>query len=850
MSAMGMTFAQDITSRLSFRRFTTLDGLPQMQTESVWQDARGYIYVGTLSGFARYDGLMMMPYMQGRRVNIVSFCEIGDEVRAMGFGRYWIFDDGHLSLRQMDPNGQLMLNNFNSPDLPQGTILLEDKQETHRRLCRWRKDFCDTLSADPMLDKMTPDRKLYMDSTTLYIPTEEGLYVSDHQQFRLLSKKNDVYSLHRMGKTLYAFAGDGIYTVSGHGLTLLLEYQFEAPDYGLFARHDHHGRLIIADSHTLYVYDGKKVEKMASGFNLVKGMLIDRWNRLWMATYQGLYCFFTMDFQNHSLTDTNDIVRAVAVDGNGQLVMGTLNGKVLVDGEVICNSSSNFYIPGAAVVDGKVYLAGKEGIQQVDGKQVRTVGQPYERYQFITEAFGKVVFGTRNMVLMYDPSTERTDTLTADLPHSWCAAADSDGQLWVGSTYGLFRLSHQASAPWTAENVEYSQKLTISAMDSDRDGNVLFSSGDSLFLIRHGELEPLNKALPQLAGHEIRSLHISPKGFLVIAVMDGIFLARHDSQWNLSNVYFVNHQNGFTIIEPQMSPMAETADGTVWLAGLEEMASFAPERLLQSLKDDMVVTPPLKWWQHWWVWLAALVLLGMGIWMTARRMERLRNKKAMEVLRREKMQKELQINAIRLKSIPHFNSNVLSGIEYFVMNHSVEKATYYLGLYSKFTNSTLADIDRPARSVQEEVDYLENYMKLEKMRYGEKLTYNIYVDEDVNPQTLLPNMLLHTYCQNAIKHGISPKETPGNVDVGIHHFVRDGHDWVRVVVTDDGIGRAAAASLHKKSSKMGLSILMEQIALHNQMNKYAIQQHVEDINTNGLTGTRYVMEIPTEYKYD
>lgn len=847
---MGMAFAQDITSRLSFRRFTTLDGLPQMQTETVWQDERGYIYVGTLSGFARYDGLMMMPYMQGRRVNIVSFCEIGDEVRAMGFGRYWIFDDGHLSLRQMDPNGQLMLNNFNSPDLPQGTILLEDKQETHRRLCRWRKDFCDTLSADPMLDKMTPDRKLYMDSTTLYLPTEEGLYVSDHHHFRLLSKKDDVYSLHRMGKMLYAFAGDGIYTVSSHGLTLLVEYQFEAPDYGLFARYDHRGRLIIADSHTLYVYDGKKVEKMASGFNLIKGMLIDRWNRLWMATYQGLYCFFTMDFQNHSLTDANDIARAIAVDGNGQLVMGTLNGKVLVDGEVICNSSSNFYIPGAAVVDGKVYLAGKEGIQQVDGKQVRTVGQPYERYQFITEAFGKVVFGTRNMVLMYDPSTERTDTLTADLPHSWCAAADADGQLWVGSTYGLFRLSHQASAPWTAENVEYSQKLTISAMDSDRDGNVLFSSGDSLFIIRHGVVEPLNKALPQLAGHEIRSLHISPKGFLVIAVMDGVILARIDSQWNVSDVYFVNHQNGLTIIEPQMSPMAETADGTVWLAGLEEMTSFSPERLLQSLKDDMVVTPPLKWWQHWWVWLAALVLLGVTIWMTARRLERLRNKKAMEALRREKMQKELQINAIRLKSIPHFNSNVLSGIEYFVMNHSVEEATYYLGLYSKFTNSTLADIDRPARSVREEVDYLENYMKLEKMRYGEKLTYNIHVDEDVNPQTLLPNMLLHTYCQNAIKHGISPKETPGNVDVGIEHFVRDGHDWVRVVVTDDGIGRAAAASLHKKSSKMGLSILMEQIALHNQMNKYAIQQYVEDINTNGITGTRYVMEIPTGYKYD
>ncbi len=56
-----------VESNLSHRRFTTNDGLPQMQTETVWQDSRGYIYFGTLSGFVRYDGRTMTPFLGGRR---------------------------------------------------------------------------------------------------------------------------------------------------------------------------------------------------------------------------------------------------------------------------------------------------------------------------------------------------------------------------------------------------------------------------------------------------------------------------------------------------------------------------------------------------------------------------------------------------------------------------------------------------------------------------------------------------------------------------------------------------------------------------------------------------------------
>ena len=82
----------EVVSSLSFRRFTTQDGLPQMQTEAVWQDQQGYIYIGTLSGFVRYDGRSFTPLLRGRRENIVAFRQVDDQVRALGFRRQWLVD--------------------------------------------------------------------------------------------------------------------------------------------------------------------------------------------------------------------------------------------------------------------------------------------------------------------------------------------------------------------------------------------------------------------------------------------------------------------------------------------------------------------------------------------------------------------------------------------------------------------------------------------------------------------------------------------------------------------------------------------------------------------------------------
>lgn len=843
-----------LESELGFRRYTTLDGLPQMQTETVWQDSRGYIYIGTLSGFVRYDGRTLTPFLQGRRENIVGFQEVDGKVRALGFVRQWMQKGKRLEYGPIDPGGGLLLNNLNAADLPPCHLLLEDREERNRVLCRLTEDGWEPLADSPLLDGMTPDRKLYLDGTGLYVPTPQGLYRTEGYQTHLLSRKTDVYSLIRTADGLLALAEDGVWQVTRDSLVLQYACRFPDPDYGLSVRQDSHGRLLIADAHTIWRYDARDPEPMrrlVTGINLIRGLFIDRWDRLWAATYQGAYCFFHGNFTNHRLTDRNDIVRAVGVS-DGRLVTGTLNGKVLVDGESVHEQAGNFYAAGAAVLQGRVYLAGNGDIAAVEGKTLRWLGFPRDSYRFVTADAERLVIGTRGSVLAWHPENGRLDTLTADIARPWCAAGDGQGRLWVSGTAGLFCLTRDLAGKPSVRLVKPTPGTqVITAMASDGQGRVCFARGDSLFLIHGGVQRAMDETRSVLSGHEIRSVHVSARDYLVAAAIDGLLVARLDSAGRSGDIHWFDRENGFTTIEPLQGPMAEDGRGRVWLAGLEDMVSFDPAQLLSDNQEPTVVPELRPWWQRPWLWLAVAGVLSVIVGWCVRLLERRRNRLSMERLDREKRQKELQLSAVRLKAIPHFHANVLAAIEYFVLNNSADEASHYLKLYSDFTNKTLSDIDRPARSVAEEVDYVRSYLELERLRYGERLHYSILVSPEVDPQALLPNMLLHTYCENAVKHGIAAKAGPGNILVAVSRERRDGVEGILAAVSDDGIGRAEAARSGGYSSKQGLKILQQQIELYNRANRHPIIQGVTDLadEAGRPVGTRFETWVPSDFQF-
>lgn len=208
--------------------------------------------------------------------------------------------------------------------------------------------------------------------------------------------------------------------------------------------------------------------------------------------------------------------------------------------------------------------------------------------------------------------------------------------------------------------MDYQQKLIVTTMERDAQGNIIFASKDSLFIIQDSLVTPID--MPELTGHEVRSLHVSPKGFLVTAVIDGLFVSRIKKDYTLSDTRFFDHNNGFTALEPLMATMAETADGTVWLAGVEEMTSFQPEALMAYQQEDTYIAPPLRWWQHWWLWLVVILVLSLVVWTVAHWYEKRHSRKEMIRLQREKLQKEHQIEAIRQKAKEDSSSAVARDI--------------------------------------------------------------------------------------------------------------------------------------------------------------------------------------------
>ena len=673
------TLHAQIESHLTYHRYTIQDGLPQMQTERIWQDSQGYIYIGTLSGFVRFDGRTFTPFLKGRRENIVGFVETGQGVSALGFRRQWLIDDDDVEMRPIDPQQHWQLNNLNAGGLPDGYVLLEDEQEQNRRLCHVTAQGFTPVLKGELLDEMTPDRTLYADSSCTMIPTPHGLYRVEQgrrQAVRQLAR-TDVYTLLRTDSALLAFTSDGIYTVIGHSMRRLAAADWSSASFGLTVRKLHSGGLVIADEHTVYLYDGQRLGQVVTGINLIRDLLVDRWDRLWVASYQGVYCFFNRCFTNYRLTDENDIVRAIAVGADDRLITGTLNGKLVImnpataDVRLLSDDPSQYYGTSTVTIGRQVFLPSRNGVTRLsdDAADTCSLSLPHDRYRFLTQHDRKLItVSGRGVIAAYNPETRRIDTLTTEIPYPWCAAFDDEGRLWAGGTMGVYCLSREGRV----EKADYPGRLLVTTIEADSHGTVFFASADSLFMIQKGMVKELNSQLPQLAGHEIRSLHVSPRGYLVIAAIDGLLVCRVGTDYALSSAQFFNHINGFTMLEPLLATIAETTDGTVWVAGVEEMTSFRPDDLLAHSEDDTFITPPLRWWQHWWVWLLALLVLALLLWGAAYWYEKRRNRKKMIRLQREKQEQQRRIETIRQKAIEAENTELAKDIVKMT-EHSVDE---------------------------------------------------------------------------------------------------------------------------------------------------------------------------------
>jgi len=210
------------------------------------------------------------------------------------------------------------------------------------------------------------------------------------------------------------------------------------------------------------------------------------------------------------------------------------------------------------------------------------------------------------------------------------------------------------------------------------------------------------------------------------------------------------------------------------------------------------------------------------------------------------LEDELQIKTLRSKVIPHFTKNVLSAIGHFAMTDKL-RAGHYISVFSKFTELTLVNADKNYVTLQEELNYLKYYLELEKMRFGDRFNYEIDTKDVPDLSLLIPTMTLHTYCDNAIRHGLVNKKGVGYLTIS----GQKSDNGVLINIMDNGIGRKSAQKLGTRGNGQGLSLIQSQLDFYNQNNVHPIWQKITDMeDDSGMPlGTKVELFIPNDYQF-
>ncbi|HJQ32373.1 MAG TPA: histidine kinase [Pyrinomonadaceae bacterium] len=175
---------------------------------------------------------------------------------------------------------------------------------------------------------------------------------------------------------------------------------------------------------------------------------------------------------------------------------------------------------------------------------------------------------------------------------------------------------------------------------------------------------------------------------------------------------------------------------------------------------------------------AATLGLGYAVSYYARFRERERRASQLEA-----QLAQAQLQALKMQLHPHFLFNTLNGIAGLVRDNKNRAAVDMLAGLSDLLRYTLENAGKQEVPLKEELEFLELYLGIQQMRFPDRLR----VEMRVAPETLdalVPNLILQPLVENAIRHGISKRATPGTVGVQAE---RDG-EHLRVNVYDDGPG--------------------------------------------------------------
>lgn len=207
-----------------------------------------------------------------------------------------------------------------------------------------------------------------------------------------------------------------------------------------------------------------------------------------------------------------------------------------------------------------------------------------------------------------------------------------------------------------------------------------------------------------------------------------------------------------------------------------------------------------------------------------------------------------QLDSLRNQMNPHFIFNALNAIQYFIFDNDQEKAGKFLSKFSVLIRKSLEFSKLNFISVQSEIDFISDYLEMEKMRFAKKFNYKIIVSPDLDLENcFIPPLLMQPLIENSIKHGFRDMKMHGEVIINIW---LEEKDILGYSVLDNGTGMQNNEPKDEGyKTSLSHSILKERFLLlkrHSKVNAN-IGMNIQNFYFDNKFGTYIVLKLPLKY---
>lgn len=511
--------------------------------------------------------------------------------------------------------------------------------------------------------------------------------------------------------------------------------------------------------------------------------------------------------------------------------------------------------------EGTLWISASDGI-------FRKIGEKLERFraiesltnystieQILPSIKGPVYFATvgNGLVAFYKGTVVRITTANGlESNFVTALAEDLNGRLWVGTTKGVQLINMQNDDGRLIDNSEgismWLKNESVKAVAAG-DEYVFVATTNDIFAIT----KESNRSANSISDPMIERI-LLPSGAVPIDTSFVLGYAENSIAIDFISISILaakTIQYRFRLLG-LTDEWTETVLRTASFQSLNPGAyrfelqarQFGSEWNSRKVTVVFQILPPF-WQTIWFITLCILAsasLLIVILWIVWRDINR-RNELVNRTLIAEQKALITQMN-------PHFIFNSLNSIQYFYITNELETANEYLADFGLLIRAILENGRKQRISLDEEVEVLTLYSKLERLRLRFKFEYKISVQGLEPAKILIPPMILQPFVENSIWHGLSKK--PGN-DGFLEIRFSIERNCLLVTISDNGIGRKKSAEYNSdnngKHTSLATAITRERMDILKQSYPDQVSFQIEDIINDQGNGSGTIVRImlPLEY---